>query len=71
MNVNDLKLGGRATIKEWSVAVNGKRTTLRDLCGNDRVDLHFGRDSKGEIYLLTKPDGKIYKLVSINKNTSR
>jgi len=29
------------------------------------VDLHFGRDAKGELYIITKADGKIYKLVSV------
>ena len=38
--------------------------TLKELCGSDRVDLHFGRDSRGELYILTKADGKVYKLVS-------
>jgi hypothetical protein len=26
--------------------------------------LHFGKDAKGELYLLTKADGKVYKLTS-------
>jgi len=26
--------------------------------------LHFGRDAENELYILTKPDGKVYKLVS-------
>jgi len=42
--------------------------TLKELCGSDRVDLHFGRDSKGELYILTKADGKVYKLVSEKKS---
>jgi len=63
----DLKLGNRAAIKEWEVALNGRRIKLNALCGNDRVDLHFGRDSKGIVYLMTKPDGKIYKLVNTTK----
>ena len=42
--------------------MNGSPTTLKTLCGNDRVDLHFGKDSHGELYILTKADGKIYKL---------
>jgi len=38
-------------------------TTLAQLCGNSRVEMRFGMDSKGELYLLTKADGKVYKLV--------
>ena len=31
---------------------------------NGRVDLRFGRDQAGEIYMLTKQDGKIRKLAA-------
>ena len=27
-----------------------------------RVDLHFGMDAEGEMYLLTKADGKMYTI---------
>jgi mono/diheme cytochrome c family protein len=64
VNVADLKPGISAVVKEWFVALNGKRLTLRELCGQDRVDLRFARDEKGEIYLFTKPDGKIYRLTN-------
>ncbi|MES1222512.1 MAG: PQQ-dependent sugar dehydrogenase, partial [Bacteroidota bacterium] len=60
----DIKLGKQAKIREWKVAVNGTIQTLHKLCGTDRVDLHFGKDDKGELYILTKPDGKMYKIVS-------
>ena len=60
----DVKQGKQATIKEWKISINGIQKTLKDLCGTDRVDLHFGRDAKGELYILTKADGKVYKLVS-------
>ena len=61
----DLKQGSFAAIKEWKVAVNGISKTLKELCGTDRVDLHFGKDVKGELYILTKPDGKMYKLINV------
>jgi glucose/arabinose dehydrogenase len=63
----DIKQGKQATIKEFSITVNGIQKTLTSLCGNDRVDLHFGRDAKGELYILTKPDGKVYSLVNAGK----
>ncbi len=65
INMADIKQGEFAPIMEWRVALNGEVKTPKQLCGNDRVDLHFGRDAKGELYIMTKADGKIYKLVSV------
>jgi hypothetical protein len=59
-----LRVGRQATIKKWSLSFNGMPTTLAQLCGNPRVEMRFGQDSKGELYILTKADGKVYKLVS-------
>ena len=64
VDVKDLKQGQYATIKEWKITINGMPKTLEELCGAGRIDLHFGKDSKGEIYILTKADGKLYKIVS-------
>jgi glucose/arabinose dehydrogenase len=62
-----LKPGGRALIQEWRVSVNGSIKTLRELCGTEKVDERFGRDAKGELYITTKPDGKVYRLVGVVK----
>ena len=67
VNTKDIQLGKEAIIKEWKVMLNGRVETLRQLCGNNRVDLHFGKDAACEMYILTKPDGKIYKLVGANE----
>jgi mono/diheme cytochrome c family protein len=67
INTIGLKAGKLAVIKEWFVSLNGKRLSLRQICGQNRVDLRFGKDEKGEMYIFTKPDGKIYRLVK-NKN---
>jgi len=64
IDMADIKQGRFATIKEWRVSLNGEVKTLKQVCGNDRVDLHFGRDAKGELYMMTKADGKLYKLTS-------
>ncbi|MBL7735369.1 MAG: PQQ-dependent sugar dehydrogenase [Chitinophagaceae bacterium] len=67
VNINDLKLGSRAPIREWQVTFNGKKTTLLELCKKNKVDLRFGRDAHGEIYLWSKQDGKVYKVVNDKK----
>jgi glucose/arabinose dehydrogenase len=64
VDVKDLQQGKEAQIKEWNVSLNNLIQKLKQICGDDRVDLHFGKDSDGELYILTKADGKIYKLIS-------
>ncbi len=58
-----LKQGSMAEIKEWQLAWQGKTVKLNELCGDNRVDLRFGRDPDGEMYIFFKPDGKVYRLV--------
>src|SRR5204863_9363561 len=50
IDVADIKQGKQAPIKEWKILVNNTPSTFKEICGNARVDLHFGRDSKGELY---------------------
>jgi glucose/arabinose dehydrogenase len=40
----------------------GKRVTMQDLAGDKRVDLRFGTDDHGELYLISKANGKIWKV---------
>ena len=34
---------------------------------NERVDLRFGQDLAGDLYLFTKSNGKVYKVVNFNE----
>lgn len=63
--IGNIQQGAVADIQEWKVTLNGKQQTLKELCGSDRVDLHFGRDAAGDVYIMTKADGKIYRIVSV------
>ncbi len=62
IETKDIKQGSEATIKEWNISIDGAVKKLSAVCGSNRVDLRFGKDADGEIYILTKADGKIYKL---------
>ncbi|MBS1576866.1 MAG: PQQ-dependent sugar dehydrogenase [Bacteroidetes bacterium] len=62
IDVADIKQGSQAIIKEWKISLDGVTTTLKNLYGNNSVELRFGRDAKGEIYIMSKTDGKVYKL---------
>jgi mono/diheme cytochrome c family protein len=64
VNMSELKIGSQATIHEFTFTLNGEKKTLVELTGEDKVDVRFGRDHTGEMYILTKPDGKVYKIAA-------
>lgn len=64
VNVDDLKLGEQAIIKEWNISVKGVPTTLAKLSGKSRSEPRFGMDRNGELYLFTKADGNVYKMIT-------
>jgi hypothetical protein len=45
----------------------GRRVSLRELAGDARVDLHFGSDRSGEIFLLSKANGLIWKVTGTRR----
>jgi glucose/arabinose dehydrogenase len=47
----------------------GKQVTMKDLAGDKRVDLHFGTDRLGELYLLAKANGKIWKVTGVRRSS--
>ena len=64
VDMKDVKQGNEAPVKEWQVSLNGSIKKLSEICGSERVDLHFGKDADGELYILTKADGKVYKIIN-------
>jgi len=60
--------GTPATLHELMLTLNGLPTTLRTLEGYssaNRVDLRLGRDSDGELYMISKGDGAIYRFLGL------
>lgn len=51
-----------ATIEQLRVFEDGEETTFQELVGDTRVDLRFGSDADGELYLVSKANGKIWKV---------
>jgi Glucose / Sorbosone dehydrogenase len=67
----------RATIFELMVYdQTGRRTTMRELAGAgalgdpNRVDLRFGRDAAGGLYVLSKGNGKLWKITGTRRFAS-
>jgi hypothetical protein len=64
----------RAPIYELMVYdEHGRRTTMREIAGEgalgdpSRVDPRFGRDADGELYLLSKGNGRIWRITGTEK----
>ena len=60
----ELRPGASVTLRELTLRQDGRPVTLAALIGraDGRVDLRFGQDQWGEIYILTKQDGRIRRL---------
>ena len=64
--VASFELGKQVELKELTLLRDGSPVSMYNLVGNpERVDLRFGVDRSGEIYVLTKQDGKIRKLGAV------
>jgi hypothetical protein len=62
--VRDMVRGGPlATIDELRLHDGaGNQVTLPQLTGSSRVDLRFGADADGELYVLSKANGRIWRV---------
>lgn len=63
IEVADIETGQQAEIKEWFVSLKGQQVSLSDLTKTSKVDLRLGQDKDGHVYIMTKPDGMMYKVI--------
>jgi glucose/arabinose dehydrogenase len=65
----EMRRGGpRAEIHEMKILdSSGKLTTMQEVVGDLRVDLRFSIDDRNELYLLSKSNGKIYKVTGARR----
>ncbi len=66
---SELVDGHQAHIYSLGLEINGKATSLSEITENDRVDLRFGTDSTGELFIFTKSNGTVYKVVGVKTAT--
>lgn len=67
INLHEVKQGQQATIKELRLNIDGKDASFGELFDHKKVDIRFGRDHKGNLYLSSKIDGKIYMVAGARK----
>ena len=56
-----------AEIEHLRVFSDGQETTFQELVGDQRVDLRFGSDADGELYLISKANGKIWQVTGARR----
>jgi glucose/arabinose dehydrogenase/mono/diheme cytochrome c family protein len=62
IEVEDIRLGSQAPMKELQLKIDGKRTSFGEMFDNKKVDIRFGRDHLGELWVSSKIDGKVYRI---------
>lgn len=62
-NVDELIDGQLAPLYRLQVEMNGEVSDMVSITGNNRVDLRIGEDHEGELYLMTKEGGGVYKVI--------
>ncbi|GLF98363.1 PQQ-dependent sugar dehydrogenase [Streptomyces yaizuensis] len=67
-DVREMRRGGPPATTYQLPLVDGATglpTTMRDLAGHSRVDLRFGTDRSGALYVLSKANGRIWKVTDV------
>lgn len=67
---SELIEGQQATIYKMGLELNGTKTSLASIAQNQRVDLRFGMDGSGELLIITKSNGKVYKVVGCKASSN-
>jgi hypothetical protein len=62
-----LVLGSQQPVYELGLQTGGKSTDWREVTGSKRVDLRFGLGTDDELYIFTKADGKVWKVVDVTE----
>jgi glucose/arabinose dehydrogenase len=61
--VDELVDGKQATIKELRLFDGNQERSFLEIVGKPRTDVRFGIDEAGELYVTSKQDGKVRKIV--------
>ena len=68
--VDELVNGKQAKIQELRLFDGQREASFLEIIGKERSDVRFGIDEAGEIYVTSKQDGKVRKLVPVTKSAN-
>ena len=58
----DLSESPNPVTQSWGVTFEGKEVSMKTLVNHDRVDLKFGLDAAKKLYIMSKTEGKVYRV---------
>ena len=58
----ELNESSSPVVKTWGVNFEGKEVSMQSLVNHDRVDLKFGIDAENNVYIMSKTEGKVYRI---------
>lgn len=67
IDLDEVKQGQQATIRELRLNIDGQDTSFGEMFDHKKVDIRFGRDQQGELWVSSKIDGKIYRLAGARR----
>ena len=63
VNYDEMRQGKQLVISEFNLSFNGVPSDFKKITKSNRADLRFGLGVDKQIYLFTKTDGKIWKVI--------
>jgi len=68
--IDEMEAGRQAKVYKLDLEYRGKLTDLVNLVPGERVDLRFGLGPDHSLYILTKANGKVYKIIGCHETHS-
>jgi mono/diheme cytochrome c family protein len=69
-DITAMEDGRQAPVSRLNLEYQGRQVALVDLVPGERVDLRFGLGPDNTLFLLTKADGKVYRVTGCHKTLS-
>jgi glucose/arabinose dehydrogenase len=68
--VAEMNEGQQAPVYRLQLEIGGQVSDMATITGSQRVDLRLGTDGAGELYLMSKGNGAVYKVVDCQEGTA-
>lgn len=68
-HIDEIAEGQEAKVYRLKVAINGQLSDMETITNTKRVDLRIGTDQEGELYILTKGNGGVYKVMDCREGS--